>query len=230
MEDRKVVPGYEWMTVDRHGNAWNTRFHRLYKGEVDKYGYRRINTRYKGSRVRCLVHRAVALTFIPNPDNLPTVNHKNGIKTDNRVENLEWATHQDQADHVFKMKLREPVYGNDTSNSRYPEETIHKICKLMEEGYRNCDIAMICDVNRHLPVDIRAKKSWKTISEKYNIDFKRNKRVSESTVKWVCSKLEQGWSTEKIFEAASSNNLNKTTIQQIRVKNIFTSISKDYNF
>lgn len=48
------------------------------------------------------VHRFIATIFIPNPDNLPEINHKNGIKTDNRVENLEWISHRDNVIHAIE--------------------------------------------------------------------------------------------------------------------------------
>ena len=53
-----------------------------------------------------MVHRLVAKAFIPNPNNLPTVNHKNGNKHDNRVENLEWNSYSDNNQHAYANGLK----------------------------------------------------------------------------------------------------------------------------
>lgn len=75
------------------------------KPSIDKYGYYRICLSYNNKRKNYSVHRLVAMAFIPNPENKPTVNHKNGIKTDNHVYNLEWATQKEQKEHSIKNHL-----------------------------------------------------------------------------------------------------------------------------
>lgn len=63
---------------------------RILKTKLTKFGYERVYLRNKNTRTWFLIHRLVAMYFIPNPDNLPQVNHKDECKTNNHVENLEW--------------------------------------------------------------------------------------------------------------------------------------------
>ena len=62
-------------------------------------GYFKVNLRKNGENKTCYVHRLIAQTFIPNPENLPEVNHIDEDKTNNRVDNLEWKWHKDNINH-----------------------------------------------------------------------------------------------------------------------------------
>ena len=93
MEEWKNVIGYEGLyEVSNKGNVRNVRRNTLLRLTKTNYGYIQVSLYKNGIRTGLKVHRLVAEVFIPNPDNLPQINHKDEDKTNNNVTNLEWCT------------------------------------------------------------------------------------------------------------------------------------------
>ena len=82
------------------------------------------------------IHRLVAITFIPNPFNLPEVNHLSGVKTENGVTSLEWTTHAGNLQHAYDTGLRVRKGGGGRPYStKLPEDVVAEICHRYETGY-----------------------------------------------------------------------------------------------
>ena len=100
---------YHGYSVDSKGFIWNKRHTApLSQNSKDRDGYIKHLLVDNGEKYYVRAHRIIAELFIDNPDNLPVVNHLNGIKDDNRVENLEWTTVSGNTQHAFDNGLATP--------------------------------------------------------------------------------------------------------------------------
>lgn len=100
----KPIPGWDNYSVSANGLIRNNKTGKVFTGWVGDWGYLCTELGNPGRGYK--VHRLVAMAWIPNPDNLPEINHKNGIKTDNNIENLEWCTGAGNLKHAALNGLR----------------------------------------------------------------------------------------------------------------------------
>ena len=104
--------------IYRNSNNRNLTKEKILKPILKKNGYVQFGLSYKNKVVAKLHHRLLAEAFIPNPENKPTVNHKNGIHSDNRIENLEWATQKEQIQHAWAIGLSRYTYERTLINAK----------------------------------------------------------------------------------------------------------------
>lgn len=107
-----------------------------------------------------LYHRVVAECFIPNPFNKPNVNHINGIKTDNRVENLEWCTHSENTLHAYQTGLEQKRIGMNNHNSKLTDNLVRYIRQSKKSNYM---LAKELNVDPSTIRDARNKKTWRHV-------------------------------------------------------------------
>jgi len=102
----KAIPGYTDYLATEDGRVFSVKRNKWLKNTLMTIGYYSTTLRDANYNQKTVyVHRIVAMTYLDNPENKATVNHINGIKTDNRVENLEWSTYSENCKHAHKMGL-----------------------------------------------------------------------------------------------------------------------------
>lgn len=119
----KNVVGYNKYLVSSYGRIKNLDYKRsgkdmmLSPGKI-RNGYLVVVLSQNAVRKTCLLHRLIAEAFIPNPNHLPQVNHKDGNKTNNYISNLEWVTRKENVRHSFDCLGRVSPSGKSCSSSK----------------------------------------------------------------------------------------------------------------
>lgn len=174
MEKWKPVVGYEGLyevsskgrvrsvdrvLIDRIGRE------KLFRGQsiathLNKYGYP-ICKLWMGSKGKTsTIHRLVALSFLENEDNKPQVNHIDGNKENNSIDNLEWVTNSENDIHAFEIGLRSTRKGVDCNFAKLTEEKVLSIRDMKKKGVTQRNIAQIFNVSEGNISQIVNRKRW----------------------------------------------------------------------
>jgi|SRR6185312_1985844 len=127
--------------------------------------YRQIVVRQQGKDpARRLIHRIVAETFIPNPENKPQVNHKDGNGSNNHVDNLEWCTGHENMAHSFRILKRRMAVGEKVHLSKLTEEEVIMIRKIYPKGHATQqELAKIFNCHPTTIYSVLSYITWKHI-------------------------------------------------------------------
>lgn len=232
MSDKEFKIAYDYFPLEasKCGTIRNSETGYVYTLSDDGKGYHRISTSYNGKDFHAAAHRVVGIAWIDNPDNLPVINHINGIKTDNRVENLEWCTHKENTQHAIATGLITHKVGEECGSSKYSEATVREVCQLLVEGWRGCDIAKSLDVHHGFVSDVKSGKSWSHVSCEYWDERISRGSLKEPVVREICQMMQDGHTVKAIAEHFNSKNVTVSKIRHIRNGAVYTDISKDYTW
>lgn len=142
---KQIIDDY-FATED--GRIWSNKTNKYVAQRIGPKGYYHVNLSIGGKCKTYQVHRLIAKAFIPNPQNFPVINHKDGNKLNNHIDNLEWCTYQYNTQHADKNGLITRAVGIATSNGHFFENDIRKIRALSKEGMSQSKIASTYNVTK----------------------------------------------------------------------------------
>lgn len=210
-------------TISDTGIVRNMITGKIMKQSLNQSGYLVVRLNISSKRYEVLVHRLVAEAFCPNPNNLPQVNHIDGIKTNPNYKNLEWCTAKYNVNHAIEHQLSERI------NFNYDQ--IKDICSMIESGkYSMNEIANIYHVPRYVISCIKNKSSYDYISKDYNLSNCKTdwSSCNEETVRTICKLICEN--KLMLDEIAEKIGVSHYVVCSIYHKRSFKDIVNQYDF
>lgn len=169
MEQWKDILGFEGLyEVSSMGELRNKATKKILKPVITHCGYYRFRIIKNEERFNKMLHRLVCEAFIENPEQKRTINHKDGNKLNNNIENLEWNTHSENIHHAIKLGLfhinRDPFNRHHSCLSEEQVLEIDRMIKSKEHTYKQ--IALMFGVHPSRIEKIKARTTWKHLFEK----------------------------------------------------------------
>lgn len=136
--------------IKEDGTIINKITNKIKKTFISKNGYKRVTLWCNGKQQKMSIHRLVALTYLPNPNNLEQVNHKDGNKLNNHLSNLEWCNQSHNTKEAYKLNLIKPKtvkvnQYDENGNFIKQWNSITDVCNILKLNHAN--ISTVCKGN-----------------------------------------------------------------------------------
>ena len=194
----KNIPGFEDYSVSKCGKVKSNRRNRLLSIITRRDGYKELGIRKDKKKYVMLVHRLVAMTYIPNPDNKPCVNHLDSDRGNNSLENLEWCTYKENLEHASGKGRLMGKKGEVNSSSVMSNKTCHLLCKEIEKGVNLKALSDKYGINLKTLSNIKNGKRWLEISSQYNFKTVSSRRLSSDEILDISHLSNKGYSAKEI--------------------------------
>jgi len=235
----KIVEEYYPFAVSKCGKVKNIKTGNILKSRLCHKGYEFVSTSCKIKKgdyrkVSAKVHRLIAIAYIPNPLGKEQVNHINGIKHDNSIDNLEWCTQSENIRHALDTGLkpyRSPnhLVGEDAWNTNLTDETVHEICRKMVNGIRDHVLIKEYNLPHMLPYNLRNGITWKHISKDYNFpEIEVKRKIPDEDIHWLCKQISEGKTTRQITKSSKNKKIDARVVGACRNKRVYRDISDQY--
>lgn len=156
--------------ISNYGRLKNVLTQHIYKPSILSSGYYSVRTTLgsSDSKIHILIHKAVAYTFLSNPNNLPEVNHKDGNKINNHVDNLEWCTSHENQQHKYDTGLfnKDLISGENNHSSKLKTEDVKYIrehCVKGSKEFGTRAMARKFSVAHQTIMSILNNKTWSCV-------------------------------------------------------------------
>lgn len=159
-DEFKDIPGYEGLyQVSNTGKVLGLKRNKLLKKLTRPNGYLYVDLCKNNKSIKHSIHRLVMIAFI-GPSDL-TVNHKDGDKTNNRLDNLEYVTQLQNSQHAWKSGLKASMEGENHFASKLTEKDVKNIRRLGKNGMSQMDLSRQYGISQSNVWSILKDKTWK---------------------------------------------------------------------
>lgn len=244
---------FRYYLISNYGRIFHIYENRYLNQTKNNNGYYTVSLKTKFGAKPFLVHRLVLechgnlqhpiVPFYDWTERKLDVNHIDGNKSNNHIENLEWCTRRDNILHAYQNNLA-PSGVNNTLSNIHDEGTVCRICQLIQEGCTNKDIVNIINdksVTISVCQDIRSGHGYKEISKEYNFQRRPGKLFSDEMINNICKYFQYNTKPESITVNEYCRNALKyynydisnelvDSVRKIYNRKYYTRISKNYNF